>query len=530
MLDYKDYVGGIPLIVHLSEQDILSLVHRPLPLVFVLPRTTLLIAILHDVLEFFAPYGAVLNQYTTQVWFSYESMVVPWGYPVGAVRDFVQELQATRRRGGSPDRVRFTDSTSLHALTHRKPDGDGGGDTAGARDRQPLGVSFSSEPLELEFRIYQPSGFKTIERCAPFLVNFDRLDDYIRNEIKQLHKMAYSAIYGSYKRYLNAPESVLQVAVSMALYRPFEASSGSDFCDTALAVPRTFSSVTSSYLLMEYHGMLKSVSQGRRLTYVVQLGFPWAYRGGKKGPILRFHYYPVNAAPLAARDPRWGGVLSSNSDEKGITPKSLDRASSHSPEPGRSGRQAPHDPDCLLHADDEALTLGLLLWRLFCAPCLRWRRLFSFPLSSPTGSTGASVSAEGEEENNDVFFRSMAVFYTDPPSSPTTNSEPPEMVCEPEPEPQTTPWGLWEAAMSRRFIETYEDNGGDPVGESFGAGAIYGIPIVPDKNGLPNQDSEPERMFFKIQGVVPSLRTPAKFLETYLTSSDRSLYVTVGTQ
>lgn len=73
----RECIGGVPLVVRLASQDIVHPSEKPAPIAFVLPRTTLLIAVLKDVLQMFAPYAVALNKFSTQIWFSFNNLPIP---------------------------------------------------------------------------------------------------------------------------------------------------------------------------------------------------------------------------------------------------------------------------------------------------------------------------------------------------------------------------------------------------------------------------------------------------------------------
>lgn len=430
MLSESEYVGGIPVILHLADQDVIT-AQRPPPIAFILPRTTLLIAILRDALEAFSPFAAALHQYQTQVWFAYNGHVLRWTYPVGAVKDYVADLQRLTGHHGS-----------------------------------------EAEPLEMDFRICQPSSSKTLQRDAPFFVNFKRLDDYIRNEIKQVHKASYTVLYGAYKYYQNKSEATLRPALGMALYRPFEveqdssASGGSTHSPHAIAAAPTTqllsaahdsphagseeavvlrpgaSPITSPYLLLEYQRLLADSFADPPVARMVQLGYPASCNAAVASPW--FHAARVSSAPSVT--------------------------------------------------EDSEMTLGILLWRLLRVPCLRH-----------AARTGCAV-AETPTGSYDALWALFAPWFAEAPESAQQSVDQHEPLQTAV--PGLVPWAAWEAAMVKQFICDYEPRGASPRGLFVG----------------PNKE---QRVVFTLQGTQPSLATPVKFLERYLMPSDRCVYVVV---
>lgn len=535
MLSPKDYLGGVPVVVRLCEKDILRPTERPAPAAFILPRTTMLVSVLPDLLHLFSPFTAALNQFTTQVWFSYQNCPIPWVYPAGAVKDYVNEL------------VRYKRSTRLTSLPSGSPTASASSSTPAAADAANNGgggsgvppsstvvlpsltATIVSEPLELEFHICQPVKGSSVERVMPVMINFARLDEYIYNEVKQVHKATYTALYGSYKLYQNEPEQTLRAAVGMSLYRPFRAEGGaagdlgvgavasSSYLASSAASPsssllpqhRRSEEFCSPYLPAEYRHLLRELLKHRRAAYVVQVAFPLAFRAaaatGVADPgLLRFHLHRVSAGPplqWSEAVERYAAAGTSSGDHP-------HHATAEEEEELMMGT---------FEENEDAVTLGLLVWRLFRLPCLRWMRTQQQQQSTTRTSITTTASGQNTEEDGlHILFASLAPFYADAPASALAHLEEQEPL---HVLPSPAPWAAWESVMARRLTQAYESAHGDVCA---GLPLLVGDRAVSDAGELNKM-----RLYFEVQGTQPSLATPAPFVEANLCSSDRAIFITV---
>lgn len=527
--------------VHLDDRDVASSSARPSPAAFVLPRTSMLLSILPDVLTLFSPYCACgLSSYSTQVWFSFEGVVpVDWTYPVGAVKDYIAEVRRNRREA----------QEALGRPCSAKE----GADTCA------VNVD-ALAPLELVFRIRQPASAKLIERRVPFFINFDRLDDFIRNEVRQVHKAAYTAMYGSVTLYQRTPAAALRPAEGIALYRPFHAD---------LAAPPSSMKdhegilFSSPHLVSEYQHLLRELLGRRSAAFLVKLGFPFAYcttAGAGGGAIvggnstvnssadsngfLTFPCHRVSAAPPLVT---FGELL--HQDESG--PPSSSAAATTATTTTATPTEAVAD-----HRE-EAVTLGLLMWRLFRVPCLRW--WLSKPHSPEGGEEGGEEGTPSGDGGGrfayEALLRCLAErYYADAPAValeqlerqdslkavPTGRST--QLTFDSSSggggtsatggsaQLQPVPWASWESSMAARFTRDYDcDDSGDDSGGA-GVGRCRGLSLQGERfsrEGRGSDGPSDRRILFEVQGTQPLMRTPVKTLETLMSSSDRAIYITI---
>ncbi|KAG5472322.1 hypothetical protein LSCM1_03721 [Leishmania martiniquensis] len=497
MRSQKEYIGGVPVVVYLADGDVLHPTDRPAPAAFVLPRTTMLLAIVRDLLQLFRPYAAALHPETTQVWFSVRDTPLSWLYPAGAVKDYVTEcLREERASYLSASSTSSPSSPSRAALL------------------QSHLFSIMSEPLELNFHIHSLTKESSLARTVPLYINYDRLEEHIRMEVKQVHKAAYTVLYGNYAIYQREAESALQAAVGLALYRPFDApaheqlqpqrygslSLGGDSGASAgkggypsSASPRgghpTSIAFASPYLLAEYQQLLRGLLTPRpHVAYLIRIGFPFAYRGASgrsESGYLQYDAHRVSAAPALS--------LSATTTEAAAATT----------------------------IESEHLPLGLLLWRLFRVPVLRWKAQQS--QESPMDDAGAATTAHASavvlsevELTYQQLLRTLAPYYSDPPDCATDRLEKQEPLLTGNPlEPPA--WAAWERDMVQAFMRDYEEGP-----EKGGPGLGFVEAAAP--SGLPGAA---RRLRFVVQGIRPSLFTPGSFLEAHLSSSDRAIFVTI---
>ncbi|KAK7194218.1 autophagy protein 5 (ATG5) [Novymonas esmeraldas] len=490
----KDYIGGVPVVVRLADDDVLHPTDRPAPAAFVLPRTTVLLAMVRDLLQLFRPYTAALHPEMTQVWFSVRDTPLSWMQPAGAVKDYVNECVRE-------ERVAQLSATTSSSSPSSSPS------AAAAALLQAHLSAMLSEPLELTFHVHSLTKGSALARNVPLYVPYDRLEDHIRMEVKQAHKAAYTVLYGSYAFYQRESESALQSAIGLALYRPFDAAAQEQLQSLqqqryhdggggvgsggrlASGSPRggggghpALVTFTSPYLLAEYQQLLRGLLTPRpHVAYLIRLGFPFAYRGAacrSEAGHLQYDAHRVSAAPA-------------------LTLRNVSAAAA------AAAAEA-------VVLGPEQLPLGLLLWRLFRLPVLRWRMR-----QQPTPSAVAATAPVSETQRAyDQLLRTLARFYVDPPRSAT------ELLDEQEPlltgtPPEPPAWAAWEHTMSDAFTRGYHDSTGIVLEEGE------------EDSPPPRSSGSGRRVRFVVQGIQPPLSTPASFLEANLASSDRAIFVLV---
>jgi hypothetical protein len=526
----SDYVGGVPVVVSLAEDDVLHPTERPAPAAFVLPRTTMLIAVVRDLLLLFRPYAAALHSENTQVWFSVGDSPVSWLYPVGAIKDYVNECTRETRLSQYTTAM-STPTTAAAAAVSGSP----GISPSPSVQVQSLPLSVASEPLDLTFHIHSITKGNVRAGIVPLYVNYDRLEEHIRMEVKQCHKAAYTCLYGNYTHYQREAESTLLPAIGLALYRPFDEAAQRQLEEQRLHAQGVYeggagslggtvmgarggrysntTNFSSPFLLLQYQQLLQGVLSPRpHVAYFVRVGFPYAYRGAASQfemGHLQYEGHRVSAAPALA----WSSSPSSPSPSTPASPHGADDLSHPA---------AAADP--LMEA--EQLPFGLLLWRLFRVPVLRWQAQ-QRSASSSGGANPDDVALTEAQRTYQQLLRSLAAYYVDPPGCAT------ECLEEQEPLLTGTPaeppaWAAWENRMARAFVDDYERNHGtEKVGLPFVEVSGGVTDAVAAATGSAPSPALQRRIRFVVQGIQPSLVTPGSFLEAHLSSSDRAIFVTV---
>lgn len=533
----SEYVGGVPVVVSLAEDDVLRPTERPAPAAFVLPRTTMLIAVVRDLLLLFRPYAAALHPENTQVWFSVGDSSVSWLYPVGVIKDYVNEFTRETRRAqyaaavACPTAASFFPSSVAAAAVassdgvaspSQSPSLSAGASSSSSTLVQSLPLSVPSEPLDLTFHIHSITKGSVRAGAVPLYVNYDRLEEHIRMEVKQSHKAAYTCLYGNYTHYQREAESTLLPAIGLALYRPFDEVAQKQLQEQRLQTqgPLTranglsargsyqgVSDFSSPFLLLQYQQLLHGVLAPRpHVAYLVRVGFPYAYRGAASQfevGNLQYDSHRVTAAPALA----WSSA--------GPATTAITTGSSSVPEPqGVEAATQAASANTLVEA--EQLPFGLLLWRLFRVPVLRRQAQ-----QAPSSANGSDATALTEAQRSyERLLRSLAVYYADPPASATERLEEQAPLLTGTPV-EPPPWAAWERAMSQALVQDYErSNGEEKVGLPF-------VETSEREEGNAGAAAQQRRIRFVVQGIQPSLATPASFLEAHLASSDRAIFVTV---
>ncbi|KPA83108.1 hypothetical protein ABB37_02814 [Leptomonas pyrrhocoris] len=523
----SEYAGGIPVVVSLAEEDVLHPTERPAPAAFVLPRTTMLIAVVRDLLQLFRPYAAALHPENTQVWFSVGNSPISWLYPAGVIKDYVNEC--TREVRLEQYAATMTSPTSDHAAAAAVPP-TASPPTSSSTLVQSLPLSVPSEPLDLTFHIHSITKGSVRAGTVPLYVNYDRLDEHIRMEIKQSHKAAYTCLYGNYTHYQREAESTLLPAIGLALYRPFDevaqqqlqaqrlqgqaASRGGGADGRGVASRGRYAGAatdfSSPFLLLQYQQLLQGVLAPRpHVAFLFRVGVPHAYRGAtsqfERGH-LQYDGYRVSAAPALA----WPSSPTSprTSLPEGALPAADTTVQTPNDQP-QADFSAP-----LVEA--EQLPFGLLLWRLFRIPVLRWK-------AQQTHLSGSSADAVAQTETQRTYqqlLRSLTAYYADPPACATERLEEQEPLLTGTPA-EPLAWAAWESARSRALVRDYERGN---------TSEKLGLPFLESTGNVRAPAAPQRRIRFLVQGIQPSLATPGSFLEAHLSSSDRAIFVTVQVQ
>ncbi|KPI90426.1 hypothetical protein ABL78_0502 [Leptomonas seymouri] len=515
----SEYAGGVPVVVSLADEDVLHPTERPAPAAFVLPRTTMLISVVRDLLLLFCPYAAALHPENTQIWFSVGDSPISWLYPAGVVKDYVNECTREARLAQctavvtsfNPAQAAAASPTSLLPSA------------PSSVLVQSLPLSVVSEPLDLTFHIHSITKGSVRAGTVPLYVNYDRLEEHIRMEIKQCHKAAYTCLYGNYTHYQREAESTLLPAIGLALYRPFDevaqqklqeqrlqaqgASGGSGGSIGSCGRYNSTASFSSQFLLLQYQQLLQGVLTPRlHVAYLIRVGVPYAYRGAIsqfESGYLQYDSHRVSAAPALA----WPFSPASPPTSQ---PQSASRAADTAGQTSESQTQA-DSPAPLVGA--EQLPFGVLLWRLFRVPVLRWQAR-----QAQHSERRSDALAETETQRTyQHLLRSLAAYYVDPPACATERLEEQEPLLAGTPA-DPPPWAAWEQNMSCAWLRDYERGDG---------GEKLGLPFLEDTGEVSAPSTPQRRICFEVQGIQPSLATPGSFLEAHLSSSDRAIFVTV---
>ncbi|KEG13494.1 hypothetical protein DQ04_00971040 [Trypanosoma grayi] len=197
-LQLEDYTGAVPVVISLSDTDC-TVQEKPSPLTYMLPRTTVLMAVRAEVQTFFSAFTVAKADATPLVWLTCKGEPVPWQYPVGAIKDSVS---AATIAGMNQMSARYIPPTE---------------------DAQPspadLYPSVFATPLELEVRITCVAADKPPTVPCP-----GQEDAHLRRSgeqaiwdyMKQVLKGTFSLMYGSIKALMDARSEVINDMLAFA--------------------------------------------------------------------------------------------------------------------------------------------------------------------------------------------------------------------------------------------------------------------------------------------------------------------------
>nr|CCC90959.1 conserved hypothetical protein [Trypanosoma congolense IL3000] len=197
-LQAEDYVGSVPVIISLSEMDC-AVQEKPTPMSFLLPRTTVLMAVRGQVQKFFSPFTVVQEESAPLVWLTYKGEPLAWQYPVGALKDSIAALAMSNCNDAATG-IRSGDVLTLPSPAEMNP------------------TRFAL-PLLLEVRITSVVSDKPPAVPCPGqedVVTGRNPDQAMRDYLKQMLKGTYSAMYGSIKLMMDARSEVINDMLNFA--------------------------------------------------------------------------------------------------------------------------------------------------------------------------------------------------------------------------------------------------------------------------------------------------------------------------
>ncbi|KAG8348462.1 hypothetical protein ERJ75_000718300 [Trypanosoma vivax] len=194
-LQAEDYLGAVTVIISLSEKDYAAN-EAPPPLTYMLPRSSVLLAVRDEVQRFFAPFTIPQAGLAPLIWLTHNDEPVPWQYPVGAIKD------------------------SINALTIMEYGGSFCSPLGGVLCPAAQYPAVYTTPLRLQARFTCVHADKppTIpcpgqEDAVPGRSN----EQAIREFLKQIIKGTHSAMYGNIKTLMDARSEVINDILNLSM-------------------------------------------------------------------------------------------------------------------------------------------------------------------------------------------------------------------------------------------------------------------------------------------------------------------------
>ncbi|RNF16572.1 uncharacterized protein Tco025E_05127 [Trypanosoma conorhini] len=196
-LQVEEYMGAVPLMIFLSDTDC-TVQEKPAPLTYVLPRSSVLMAVRSEVQAFFSSYTVVGADASLLVWLTWRGEPVPWHYPIGAIKDSINAFL-----------IAGISDTQLRACR---------AESAQLSPAELYAAVFGS-PLILEARITSVSAERPLTVPVPGqedAISRRTADQAIGEFLKQVIKGTFSAMYGSIKALMDARSEVINDLLNFA--------------------------------------------------------------------------------------------------------------------------------------------------------------------------------------------------------------------------------------------------------------------------------------------------------------------------
>ncbi|RNF12756.1 hypothetical protein TraAM80_00111 [Trypanosoma rangeli] len=349
-LQVEEYMGGVPLIIYLSDADC-TVQAKPAPLTYVLPRSSVLMAVRSEVQAFFSFYTVAREDTTPLVWLTWRGEPVPWHYPIGAIKDSISALLIAET-DVAESRASQTEFSQLSPAE--------------------LYAAVFGSPLILEARITCVSAERPLTVPVPGqedVLSRRSADEAIGEFLKQVIKGTFSAMYGSIKALMDARSEVINELLSFATCT----SIGDPFVQA----------------LRAYNDRIVKLRQlaGTPKNVAVMINIPL----GKS--TMQFVLFRVPLMSSGVGDDR---PTQKEHEEPRSTIEGNDRSCNTNHDPGSVSDAV--GVDAKLKGSPLDTPFGMVIWLALLGPYLKWQKL-----SGDDGST--SPGAE-------PFLRAISPFYS----------------------------------------------------------------------------------------------------------------------
>ncbi|ESS69784.1 hypothetical protein TCDM_01504 [Trypanosoma cruzi Dm28c] len=356
----EEYVGAVPLIIFLSDTDC-TVQEKPAPLTYVLPRSSVLMAVRSEVQNFFSSYTVVKADALPLVWLTWRGEPVPWHYPIGAIKDSINALLIAER-GNTASRAYHTESSPLSPAE--------------------LYPTVFGSPLMLEVRITCVTAERPL--AVPFAGQEETLsrrstDQAMGEFLKQVIKGTFSAMYGSIKALMDVRSEVINDLLNFA---------------TCISVGDPFVQALRAYN-ERIVGLRRLAGKPKNVAVMINNPF------GKNS--MHFALFRV---PL--------GVSGVGDDKFTHDKFEKTRSCVESNNSNCSNDHEPSNPSDKLSGDVKPkehpleTPFGMVVWRALLEPYLKWRNL--------NGEDGANSTCA------EPFFRAISPFYNGLDTSASVNA------------------------------------------------------------------------------------------------------------
>ncbi|ORC90973.1 uncharacterized protein TM35_000073970 [Trypanosoma theileri] len=467
-LQIEDYTGAIPVIISLSDTDC-SVQEKPAPLMYVLPRTSVLMAVRTEVQNYFSAFTVAKADSTPLVWLTCKGEPVPWQYPVGAIKD---SINASVIAGlCEPAKKFITTSTDTIKDTLASP--------------AELYPTVFALPLTLEARI------TCLATEKPFSIPCPGQEDAasrrngeqaVSEYLKQVMKGTFSLMYGSIKALMDTRSEVINDVLSLATCT----STGDPF----IRALRAYNDRVAG--LRRVTGEPQNIA----LMLNVPLGKNPLHFALFRVPTMIGSLYDEKTSVGEQNEEVVPSGNDNNNNNNNNNNSSMDLNKEHvgSTKPKISVLEMP---------------FGEVIWRALLEPYLMWRK---FHGRNDDGTSGAnSNSNNANNDANDISDDSASTLL--PCSAPILRALTPfYRGLEDKSSSSSTLYSGTESLV-REFIAAADATDEEKM-----------IHVV-----LPSLPRRKRRLSFMLQGLQPPLQTPVGYLLERFTSADGRLYVTLVT-
>ncbi|KAH9579905.1 hypothetical protein LSM04_004066 [Trypanosoma melophagium] len=463
-LQIEDYTGAVPVIISLSDTDC-SVQEKPAPLMYVLPRSSVLMAVRAEVQKYFSAFTVAKADSTPLVWLTCKGEPVPWQYPVGAIKDSVNASVIAGLN--EPPKKIITTSTDTITVASASP--------------SELYPTVFALPLTLEARITCLATEKPLSVPCPGqedAASRRNEEQAVGEYLKQVMKGTFSLMYGGIKALMDARSEVINDVLTLATCT----STGDPFVRALRAFNDRFAG------LRRVTGEPKNIA----LMLNIPLG---------KNP-LHFALFRVPTTIVDLHDEKVS--VSENKEE--TVPSGNDDNNENTNTNSSVDHNEENEDSSRRKRSVLEMPFGEVIWRALLEPYLIWRKFYG----KSDGDTECTNN-DGNNDDNDAsnactstllpcsapFIRALSPFYRGLEDKSFSNT------------------ALYSGTESlvREFIEAADATDEEKM-----------IHVM-----LPSLPRRKRRLSFMLQGLQPPLQTPVGYLLERFTSADGRLYVTLAT-